>query len=137
MGSEFTFYDYIDADGGGNNVIKDWLNGGGSAAKARFTVLIELLESSPPRGHKDTIWKYPYMKPMEGEWAGFVELRRKDGNVQHRLLAQIRGRGIYLVASGIHKEQNFTTDVSPQTALKRVQEMIDDPARYRREHEYS
>ena len=40
MSSEFTFYDYIDADGDGINVIKDWLNGEGKLAKAFFTMII-------------------------------------------------------------------------------------------------
>lgn len=136
MGSEYTFYDYIDADGGGENVIKSWLSGEGKDSKAHFTMIIPLLEASPPPRWTDSVWGYPYTKVMKGGWKGFIELR-KDGSVQYRLLAQMIGRSVFLVACGIHKEQNYRTDVSPQTALRRVAQMISDPAKYRREHEYN
>jgi hypothetical protein len=44
---------------------------------------------------------------------------------------------MFLVAHGIHKGQNFITDVSPQTALNRVDQMKNNPGKYRREHEYN
>ena len=136
MGSEFTFYDYIDADGGGDNVIKNWLNGDGKDAKAYFTTMIGNLEASPPPGVTDSVWGYPYTKVMKGRWKGFIELR-KAGSVQYRLLAQMIDRSVFLVACGIHKGKNYTTDVTPRTALSRVTQMINNPARYRREHEYN
>ena len=136
MGSEYTFYDYIDADGGGTNVIKSWLNGVGKESKAYFTRIIPLLEASPPPGVTDSVWKKPYTETMKGEWSSFIALR-KTGSVQYRLLSQMIDRSVFLVACGIHKEPNYSTDVSPQTALRRVAQMINDPAKYRREHEYN
>ena len=130
MGTEYRFYDYIDADGDGSNVIKSWLNGEGKDAKAHFMQIMPHLESSPPP------WKTKYTKLMKDEWDGFIELR-KTGKVQYRLLAQMRSRNVYLVACGIHKGQNYTTDVTPEKASVRVSQMIDNPAKYRREHEYN
>ena len=105
MGSEFTFYDYIDADGGGANVIKDWLNGEGKPAKAYFTTMISHLEASPPPGLRDSVWHDPFTKTMKGEWRGFLEIR-KTGRVKYRLLVKMEGRSVFLVAHAIHKDQN-------------------------------
>jgi len=135
MGAEYTFYDYVNADGDGTNVIKRWLNGDGKDAKAHFTMIIKNLEASPPPRTADSVWGEPFTKPMKGDWDGFIELR-KTGSVQYRLLGQKQDRSVYLVAYGIHKGQNYITDVSPQTASRRVKQMIDNPTRYRREHEY-
>jgi hypothetical protein len=135
----FVFYDYIDADGSGVNVIKSWLNGIGKPAKAFFNVIIGQLEASPPPRSKDSVWGEPYTKLMENKkgenWDGFIELR-KTGSIQYRLIAKMQGRSVFLVACGVHKGQNYSTDVSPQTALKRVDQMMNIPAKYRREHEY-
>ncbi|MBF8264658.1 MAG: hypothetical protein HW384_522 [Dehalococcoidia bacterium] len=135
MGSEFTFYDYIDANG--VNVIRNWLNGDGKPAKMFFTTIIGQLEASPPPGGKDSVWKHPYTWPMKGEWDGFFELRKEASGVQYRLLGQIRNRVVFLVAYGIHKDQYYNTDVTSQTARNRVNQMEDNPAKYRREHGYN
>lgn len=130
MGSEFTFYDYVDADGSGENIINGWLNGGGRPVKAHFAMVIRHLEESPPAN-----WPSQYTKPMKHEWGGFRELR-KTGRVQYRLIGKIVQRKVLLVASGIHKDQYYITDVTPQVAAARVRQMISDP-RYRREHDYN
>ena len=139
MGSEYTFYDYIDADGGGTNVIRSWLNGDGKPAKAHFIMLIPRLEASPPLGFKDSVWGKPHtklMKDKKEKWHDFIELR-KLGSVQYRLIARMQDRSVFLVACGVHKERKYITDVSPPTALSRVNQMINNPAKYRREHEYN
>jgi hypothetical protein len=140
MGSEFTFYDYIDADGDGVNVIKNWLNGEGKPAKVRFIMIMHHLEASQPPGFQGSFWKPPYaklLKNKKGEkWGGFIELR-VTGKVQYRLIAKLEKRSVFLIATGIHKDQNWYTDISPQTARLRVVEMTNDPAKYRREHEYN
>lgn len=135
MGSEFIFYDYVDADGDGSNVIKCWVNGEAKSAKSFFLMVITTLAASSPPRANGTFWTPKYAKMMKGEWRGFWELR-KTGSVQYRLLARIVGRNVFLVACGIHKGQNYTTDVSPQKALVRVHQMQTNPAKYRREHEY-
>lgn len=135
MGSEFVFYDYIDANG--VNVIRNWLNGDGKPAKAYFTMIIGQLEASPPPGGKDSVWRYPYTKPMEGEWDGFFELRKEAAGVQYRILGRLSNRAVFLVAFGVHKDQHYNTDVTPQTARNRVIQMANNPATYRREHGYN
>jgi hypothetical protein len=135
MYSEFTFYDYIDADGCGENLIKSWLNGDGKPAHMGFTTMIGNLEASSPRGFKDSVWTYPYVIWMDEEWEGFIELRKEVRNVQYRLIGKVQDRHVFLVTWGIHKMQRYKTDASPQTASDRVNQMIRDPARYRRKHE--
>ncbi|MBN1693155.1 MAG: hypothetical protein JW845_06335 [Dehalococcoidales bacterium] len=135
MINEFTFYDYIDADGSGTNVIKRWLNGDGKVAKAYFTMLISYLEKSPPPGFSGSFWTEPHTKIMKGKWVGFIELR-KTGRVQYRLITKMDGRQVFLVACGVHKGQKYTTDVSPQTAAIRVTRMMNNPRNYRRKHDF-
>jgi hypothetical protein len=140
MASNFTFYDYVDADGDGTNVISSWLNGEGRDAKAHFTTIIPLLEASSPPTFQDSFWREPYTKLMRNkkeEWKGFIELRKEARNVQYRLMARMEGRYVFLVAHGIHKGQHFVTDVSPEVAWRRVEQMQNDPAKYRRDHEYN
>ena len=72
---------------------------------------------------------------MKGNWDGFVEIR-KDGSIQYRLIAYLQDRNVFLVACGFHKDQYYTTDVTPDTASNRVQQMISNPAMYRKEHEF-
>lgn len=134
MTSGFTFHDYIDADGSGINVISDWLNNEGKEAKAYFMVMIPQLEASTPPGYQDSLWREQYTKPMDGEWGGFREFR-KTGSVQYRLLGKVEGRNVFLVASAIHKDQHYDTTVTPQIAMNRVNQMKDNPAKYRRVHE--
>ena len=135
MGKEFTFYDYLDADGDGSNIINGWLNGDGKDAKAHFTNVIPHLEVTPPP------WSTKYVTFMSRDWKGFIELRKtgrsKTGRIQYRVLGQIQKRDVYLVAYGIHEGKDFPTDVPPDKASIRVKQMIENPAKYRRQHDYS
>jgi len=135
MGSVLTFYDYIDADGSGDNVIRSWLNGPGKDAKAHFNIKIPYLEASPPHGVSGSNWGRPITGYMHDEWKGFVELCDKAKRNQYRILAKVEGREVFLVACGTHSG-TYTTDVTAATAKTRVLQMKADPARYRREHEY-
>lgn len=138
MGIEYTFYDYIDADGNGLNVINDWLNGEGKPAKSWFNVMLVHLESSSPPGFKDTFWKPPYAELLENKkhenWIGFIEIRKR-GKVQYRLIAKLENRDVFLVAHGIHKGQNWNMDISSETARLRIVQMRNNPKKYRREHD--
>ena len=135
MGSEYTFYDYIDADGGNANVINAWLNGQGKPAKGHFNHVLLNLEGSPPPGYTDTVWHRPYVHTLEKPWDGFVELR-KTGSVQYRLIGYVEGRSVFLVGKGFH-QGSWKTDITPVTGRERVSRMKKDPARYRRPHDYS
>ena len=133
---EFTFYDYLDADGDGTNVIKDWLNGNGKPGKAYFNRIINYLEGSPPAGSRDSVWHHPYTWPLKGKWKGFFEIRKETKNVQYRLIGKIEGRCVFLVATGFH-QGTWETDVSPETGKERSAQMKNNPAKYRREHDNS
>ena len=135
MDKEYIFYDYVDADGTGRNVIKDWLDGDGRLAYGHFTRMIPILEATPPGSGT---WGDPYVEVMVNKrhrnWDGFIALRKKKD--VHRIIGKRIGRAVYLVATGIHKgNQRYKTDVSPRTASTRVDQMIAG-AKYRSEHEY-
>jgi hypothetical protein len=136
MGIEFTFYDYIDANGCGANIMNGWLNIGGKPAKAHFNSMIRHLETSPPAGFQDSFWCAPYTWPLHGDWEGFIELRKKVNGVQYRLIAKVEGRIIFLITWGFHKG-NWETDITPKTANKRVNQMKTYPGTYRRQHDNS
>lgn len=136
MGTQHTFHDYIDADGGGGNIIKDWLNDGASAANANFIIRIELLEASPPGGFEDSVWRPPFVISLKGKWKGFIEIRTKANNNQYRLIGKKVGRDIFLVTWGFHDGKGWHSDVTPTTAQERVNRMIDNPTVYRRDHEF-
>lgn len=129
MSKEFTFFDYFDADGNGSNVINDWLHNNGKDSKAFFNQIIPHLEESPPP------WMSKYTKFMRDDWQGFIELR-KTGSIQYRLIGKMIGRYIYLIACAIHKDQYFNATVSPKVASERVKQMVVNPKKYRRYHDY-
>jgi len=134
MGSEHTFYDYIDADGSGDNVIKSWLNGKGKDAKAGFILIIGQLEASPPGGMEDSVWKPPFVKPLTSEWKGFIELHKKVNKIQYRLIGKKIDRSVFLVTSGLHAGQGWLPDIPPKTAQIRVDQMTTNSVKYRRDH---
>lgn len=136
MGTEFTFYDYIDADKGRVNVTNDWLNGDGKRAKAHFNSMIRNLEGSPQAGSKDSVWDPPYTLPLRGEWKGFREIRKKVDKIQYRLICKVEDRDVFLVTWGFHKG-SWETDITPQTGKDRVSQMNNNPAKYRRDHDNS
>lgn len=136
MGSEFTFYDYFDADHTGLNMINEWLNGGGKPVKAHFNSVIRYLEASPPAGFQDSVWCAPYTRPLQGKWKDFIEIRQKVNKVQYRLIAKREGREILLVTWGFHKG-SWETDITPENGKQRVIQMKNNPGKYRREHDNS
>lgn len=133
MGSEYTFYDYI--DGNGNNVIRDWLNGGGNPAKGRFIMVISQLEASPPSGFMDSVWNPPFACDLKGSWKGFTEIRAKVNKIQYRLIGRKIDRDVSLVTWGLHGGQGWHPGIPPGTAKIRVNQMVTNPLKYRREHE--
>jgi len=135
MGKEFTFYDYIDADGDGTNIIKSWLNGAGKPAKARFNRVIGWLENSSPAGSQESVWRAPYVWPLHEEWKGFKEIRKEVDRVQYRLIGKVENRNVFLVTWGYHKGV-WKTDITHQTAKERIAKMNNKPERYRIEHDY-
>ena len=129
MSSEHTFYDYV--DGSGNNLIKGWLNDGGSSAKVRFNIRIELLEGSLPGGMVDSVWNNRFVKPLKTpqwkKYKDFIEIRVKANNNQFRLIGKKVDREIFLVGWGFHDGKGWRTDITPATAQEKANQMIDNP----------
>jgi hypothetical protein len=136
MGSEFTFYDYIDADGSGVNIINTWMNGDGKAAKAYFNTMIHNLEASPPAGTQYSLWQHHYVGHLHDEWKGFREIRKEAKGVQYRLICKIEKRNVFLVTWGYHRGR-WITDSTPQTCMDRVVQMQSNPRKYGEEHDDS
>ncbi len=80
MGSEFTFYDYVDASG--ENLIRTWLDDQSVKVRVKFDVMIRYMEATPI-----ALWHDPYGKLLHGECRGLFEIKRKVQRVQYRLLA--------------------------------------------------
>ena len=135
MGSEYTFYDYIDTGETGQNIINSWLNGDAKEAKAYFNRIIGYLEGSPPPGSQDSVWHKPYAYPLHNAWNGFIEIRRKVKGLQYRLIGMIDVRNVLLVTWGYHRGGKWETDITPKTAKERIKQMQSNPIEYRRLHD--
>ena len=79
MGSEFTFYDYIDDEG--RNVVYDWLHTLPKPARVKFTKWLQHLEATP-RGQ----WSRPQVDTLDGHCAGLFEIRVAVSRLQYRIL---------------------------------------------------
>ncbi len=79
MGTEFTFYDYVENDG--TNPILDWLNSLGLKGRLKFNVTIDHLAATP-KGE----WRRPWVDTLTGDCDGFFEIRRTVARVEQRLI---------------------------------------------------
>lgn len=132
MGSEWTFYDYVDARG--VNVISGWLNGHGPRVKAKFVQRVKYLEATPPGQ-----WKRPEVAPLAGECTGLFEIRALVANVQRRLLGfynQDRWREATLVVGAVERGGKFEPASTCEVAQHRRHRVEVDPDRHRRLHDY-
>ena len=68
MGSEFTFYDYVDS--AGDNVIRAWLEALATKPRARFKKWLLHLE-----GTSHGQWTRPYVDTLDGYCQGLFEVR--------------------------------------------------------------
>ena len=131
MGAEFTFYDYLDQQG--HNVIRDWLDEARPRVKARFTMLIGLLEATPPGQ-----WTRPVVDSLRGDCEGLFEVRANVQRVQYRLLGfHGPGRREVTLVVGASKSNNRWVPLSiPETARRRKADVTTDPVRFRAIHEF-
>ena len=131
MDAEFTIYDYLNHQG--HNVIRDWLNEAGPGVKARFTILIGLLEATPPGQ-----WTRPVVGSLTGDCEGLFEIRAKVQRVQYRLLGFYgTGRREVTLVVGARKSNNRWVPLSiPDTAQRRKADVTNDPVRFRTVHEF-
>ena len=79
MGSEFTFYDYVNASG--ENKIRSWLDGQTVKVRAKFDTWLRNLEATPIG-----LWGEPYVSQLHGECNQLFEIKPEVQGVQYRLL---------------------------------------------------
>jgi hypothetical protein len=78
MGSEHTFYDYVE---GGVNQIHPWINGTAEGVRTKVNNWIHHLEAT-----KKGDWRRPMAETLTGYCDGLFEMRPKKGNIQYRIL---------------------------------------------------
>jgi len=129
MGSEFTFFDYV--DDGGANIIWDWFEGDGRKAKAKFNARLMYLEATPPGQ-----WSRPYVDHLSGSCAGLLEIRAKV-DVQYRLLGFFGPgpREVTLVL-GVIKKGSRSLMLACDRALRLKDTAFANPNQHRREHDF-
>lgn len=131
MGSQFTFYDYVDDQD--VNMIYEWLHGDGARSRATFNQWIANAEAAPPGSG---LWSPPFWSPMKGRaWKDLYEMR-KTGSIQFRLIA-CRGpgdRAITVLAGGWHKGKIYTPHNLAQLAQDRKTAVFDNPNAHREAH---
>ncbi|MDA0768846.1 MAG: hypothetical protein O2821_01320 [Chloroflexi bacterium] len=138
MGSEVTFYDYVNSSG--ENEISQWLRdvgGGGKDSirvKARFTNTLLHLEGDYP-----TNWKRPSVDSLHGSCHGLFEIRHEISRIQYRLIG-FHGpdKG---TATLIFGAKEVGGNFEPRDTCERAQGVRalveSEPVKYRREHDYS
>ncbi len=130
MGSEFTFYDYVDDDA--TNVIATWLEGHGPKAKARLNNIIANLAATP-KGQ----WTRPTVDTLKGDCTDLFEIRAKVEGVQLRLLGfhhQGPFKEVTLVFGATEKGNKFVPVSTCRQAQERKQRAIHNPGSHRRLH---
>lgn len=130
MGSEFTFYDYVDEDG--VNVISAWLTGQGPRARAKFNQVIFHLEATP-KGQ----WRRPIVDTLGGDCSGLFEIRSFVNGKQLRLLGFHQPghrKEVTLVFGTEEKGGEFNPASTCQQAQWRRQKAIFSPRARRRVH---
>ena len=131
MGSEFTFYDYVDEHS--TNLVHPWLLGLGDKGRATFDIIIINLAATP-----SAQWSMPAVRQLVGPCGGLWELRAKIDKVQRRLLGFF-GPGrkeCTLLFGAIEKGGKFDPASACQQALNRRDRVRTDPKKHGRKHEF-
>lgn len=134
MGSEFTFYDFVDAGGSGENVVKAWLHGPGSKARAKFNQIIANLEGTPPPWTGlGRAWDKLKGKGFEE----LYEMRLEREHVQYRLIAFFGAgdREVTITMGAIHKDKNWTPSNFGSGSQHRRKLVTGNAALYRTVHD--
>ena len=138
MGSQYTFYDYINAQG--ENEILQWLHNVGGRGKngikfrAAFTERLLGLEGTP-----QVDWSRPPAAVLHGDCAGLYEVRKEIKNVQYRLIG-FHGPGEAtgtLVFGAREVNDKFVPSNTCQIAQEIKALVLSNPGVYRREHDWS
>jgi len=138
MGSQYTFYDYINSQG--ENETLQWLKSIGGRGKdrdklkAKFAVKLLYLEGTHPSN-----WQRPFIDSLSGECSGLYEIRAEFNKVQYRLIGfhnHERATGTLVFGA---KEIGDKFD--PPDTCRRAQAIKtlveSNPTKYRSAHDYS
>jgi len=126
MGSEFTFYDFVDDSDA--NVIHEWLQDIPKGAKQKFNKWLMHLEATPPGE-----WKRPL---VDAVCDGLFEIRVSLSRQQYRILGvHTPDQKPMLLHGFIKPERKVPNEECAQAQAKREQ-FEADPAKHRVEHNY-
>ncbi len=134
MGSEITFYDFL--DDAGNSVITSWFNQYEKRVKARFDSKMAYLQAT-----SIGMWSTDICKPLQergDDCKGLFEIRVPYGRIQYRLLGTLgptTGTATLLFGA-IEKENRFVPLTTCKQAQARKATLEADPKRHRRLYEF-
>jgi Phage derived protein Gp49-like (DUF891) len=126
MGSEYTFYDYLDR----KYSLRAWLKGQPAAVRALFTKRLFYLEATPPG-----LWTRPYVDTLDGGCAGLFEVRVRVGKVHYRILA-CHGDRTPTLLHGFTKPHKRVNQAECNRALARKVMVDARPDNFREMHRY-
>ena len=126
MGSEFTFYDFVDDSG--VNVIHEWLQGLPKSAKQKFNKWLTHLEATPPGAWSRSL--------VDTVCDGLFEIRVRLSTQQYRILGvHTPDRKPILLHGFIKLGSKVPNQNCDQAQINRDQ-FEADPAKHRMEHDY-
>ena len=138
MGTQYTFYDYINAQG--DNEILLWLNDVGGRGKdrhklkAQFTRILLHLE-----GASTGEWRRPQFDNLHDECAGLYEIRKEFKNIPYRLIG-FHGPG-QAAGTLVFGAREINDQFDPSETCRIAQGIkalvLSDPSTYRRQHDWS
>ena len=131
MGSQFTFYDYV--DGQGENVVYSWMSGIPKTAKGKFDARIRYLEATPP-GQWGTGSRLVDTLTDEG-CEDLFEIRVRYRRVQYRILGTHSGRRPILLHCFVKPDSRVRIEECNR-AKRKLDLATADPTRHRVEHVY-
>jgi hypothetical protein len=129
MGSEFTFYDYVE----GTNSVHDWLNTLPVSVKAKLNKWLLHLEAVGPGE-----WKRPFVDTLTGTCSGLFEVRASKAGMQYRLLGcHGPGRFTPTLLHGCTKTDRKVPKSDCDEALARKERVYANAESYRERHRYN
>lgn len=130
MGTEYTFYDYVEE---GENLIRTWLAALPKPVKAKITNWLFHLEATPPGK-----WRRPHVDTLTGDCQGLFEVRAEISGIQYRLLGcHDTGERTPTLLHGFIKPGNKVPQPECDTALDRKEKVRGDIGNRRELHDFS
>ncbi len=130
MGTEFTFYDYVEKE---ENLIHAWLQELPKSVKAKFTNWLLHLEGVGPGE-----WKRPLVDTLTGDCDGLFEIRVERSRINYRILGcHETGERRPTLLHGFIKPGAKVPKAECQTALMRKENVSGDLDGSREVHDYS